>query len=110
MAHLLCSRLFLVTPELHSLLEAETCSMSPLGTANLMLDASEGQLAFCPAASSALSSVDVSSGIKGPTRLSLGNTLDSESSCQGSLSDCSWGSNGTMLLKTHNGGLYTVNR
>ncbi|DBB06293.1 hypothetical protein WJX77_007210 [Trebouxia sp. C0004] len=79
------------------------------GTANLMLDASEGQLAFCPAASSALSSIDVSSGIKGPIRSSLGNTLDSQSSCQGSLTDCSWGSNGTMLLKTHNGGLYAVN-
>ncbi|KAL0036267.1 hypothetical protein WJX79_010808 [Trebouxia sp. C0005] len=88
---------------------AEGLPVYSSGTANLMLDASEGRLAFCPAASSALSSIDVSSGIKGPTRSSLGYTLDSQSSCQGSLSDCSWGNHGTMLLKTHNGGLYAVN-
>lgn len=79
------------------------------GVANLVLDASEGQLAFCPAASSAVSFCNIATGTKGSTCTELGSTLDSQSLCQGSLTDCSWSSKGTLLLKTNTGRLYGVN-
>ncbi len=80
------------------------------GTANLMLNATEGHLAFCPAASSALSLFDVSASIKGPAWTALGSKLDSESACQGSLVECSWGINSTILLRSQSGALCATNR
>ena len=75
------------------------------GVANLMVNATDSQLAFCPAASSEVVVLDVHSGSRSFTWAALGRQLDSQTSTQGSLVETSWAADGTALLRTCNGSI-----
>ena len=74
----------------------------------MMLNATESQLAYCPAASSEVVVLDPQSGSRSGWS-ALGRDLDAQASIQGTLVETSWAADGTALLRTCNGGISITN-